>query len=56
MFRYLSRLCMALSIVLAALPSLAAEADNALRQAAMLHKGGDTAKAVTIWRTRSAVI
>ncbi|MBP5985800.1 MAG: sel1 repeat family protein [Azonexus sp.] len=54
MFRYLSRLCMALSIVLAALPSLAAEADNALRQAAMLHKGGDTAKAVTIWKDWAA--
>lgn len=34
----------------AAAPALASEADDALRQAAMLHKGGDTPQAVTIWK------
>lgn len=54
MFSFLSRFCLFLSIMLFAFPSLAAGADEALRQAAKLHKGGDTPQAVAIWKDWAA--
>ncbi|KAB2923138.1 MAG: sel1 repeat family protein [Dechloromonas sp.] len=48
-FRRLQPLC-GLLISLACLPVAAGTADDDLRQAAMAHKGGDTARAVAIWQ------
>ncbi|MBS1140103.1 MAG: Sel1-like repeat [Proteobacteria bacterium] len=50
MSQMLPRLCLALYFSVASLAVLAGSADDDLRQAAMLHKGGDTAKAVAIWQ------
>jgi hypothetical protein len=52
MFRLFTFLSLILSLI--AVPALAAEADVALRQAAMLHRGGDTPQAVTIWKDWAA--
>lgn len=52
MFRLFAFLSLILSLI--AVPALAAEADVALRQAAMLHRGGDTPQAVTIWKDWAA--
>lgn len=52
MFRLFAFRSLILSLI--AVPALAAEADVALRQAAMLHRGGDTPQAVTIWKDWAA--
>lgn len=54
MFRFLACLSLIVSMALFGVPAQALEADDALRQAAMLHKGGDTQKAVSIWKDWAA--
>lgn len=50
MSKLLARVCFAFAITLIALSTQAATADDDLRQAAKLHKGGETPQAVAIWQ------
>lgn len=51
MNRFLALLTLALMLVTTSLAAKAGNVDDDLRQAAKLHKGGDTAQAVAIWKT-----
>lgn len=50
MFRALSRPCLMACLFFCSLAVSAGTADDELRLAAMAHKGGETARAVAIWR------
>ncbi|MGB7502252.1 MAG: tetratricopeptide repeat protein [Azonexus sp.] len=51
MNRFLALLTFALILVTISLAANAGNVDDDLRQAAKLHKGGDTAQAMAIWKT-----
>ena len=51
MNHFLALLTLALILVTTSLAANAANVDDDLRQAAKLHKGGDTAQAMAIWKT-----
>jgi uncharacterized protein len=50
MNRFLALLTLALMLVTASLAANAGNVDDDLRQAAKLHKGGDTVQAIAIWK------
>lgn len=52
--RLMSQLCLVLCLLLGSLSAMAGSPDDELRQAAMLHKGGATSRAVSIWQDWAA--
>ena len=52
--RLLCQFCLAMCFSLGSLSALAGSPDDELRQAAMLHRGGETSRAVSIWKDLAA--